>query len=272
MSDYRELPPPRALAAHVACFWARSTGEHEADLRTRVLPDGCIDIVWIGDAAPSIAGPATQPVVPTLPPRSTVVGIRFRPGMASSMLGLPASELLNAEVPLRDVWGREASRLSARAGEPRAVEARLAAVEAALMDRLAVAVPADQLVGAAVVWLARHPAARVRKLSRLVSLSERQLLRRFEAAVGYGPKTLQRVLRFQRWLRLARQTPPGASSLADLAAAAGYADQAHMTREVAGLAGVPPVSLLSEVGRVATMSDSFKTETAGRARLMGDHV
>jgi hypothetical protein len=67
MCDYRELPPPERLATHVACLWTRSTDGQHADLRPRVLPDGCIDIVWIGDLTPFVVGPATHTVVPTLP-------------------------------------------------------------------------------------------------------------------------------------------------------------------------------------------------------------
>ncbi len=60
-----------------------------------------------------------------------------------------------------------------------------------------------------------------------LGLSERTLRRRFDAAFGYGPKTLDRILRFQRYLGLARNR----ESMARLAAAAGYADQAHLVRE-----------------------------------------
>ena len=257
MCDYRELPPPRPLAAHLVCLWTRTTGEREAELRPRVLPDGCIDIVWMGDAAPAVVGPATRAVRPSLPRRSTIVGARFRPGMAPSLLGLPASELLDAEVPLPDIWGREAAGRAVRAAELRTVEARLAAAEAALVDRLAVAGPSDKPVRAAVAWLIRHPAGRVGELSRWCGLSERQLLRRFEAAVGYGPKTLQRILRFRRWLHLASRMPNGRSGLAELAAVAGYADQAHLTREVARLAGVPPAALLADGAGAGPGSDSL---------------
>jgi AraC-like DNA-binding protein len=242
-SDYRELPPPPALAAHVACFWTRTTGDDGADLTTRVVPDGCIDIVWIGDTAPSVAGPATQSVVCDLPPRSHTVGVRFRPGMAASVLGVPAHELLDAETPLRDIWGAAAG-LAARVSEFAAVEERLEAAEATVVERLATATAPDVLVAAMAAGLARRPSARVGDLSRDAGLSERQLRRRFEAAVGYGPKTLHRVLRFQRWLALARQPEAGRLGLAGLAMLAGYADQAHMTREVSRLAGVPPTSLL----------------------------
>jgi AraC-like DNA-binding protein len=67
-----------------------------------------------------------------------------------------------------------------------------------------------------------------------VGLSERQLLRRSLASFGYGPKTLARVLRMERALALAT----GGMPAADVAASVGYADQAHLSREVKALAGV----------------------------------
>jgi len=246
-SDYRELPPPRALGAHLACLWTRSTDDARAQLAPRVVPDGCLDLVWVGDAAPMLVGPATEPHLPRLPAGARIVGVRFRPAMASGLLGVPAHALLNRQVPLHDLWGARAARSWARVGELETLEARVAAAQALVAERLAAAAAADHLVAAAARWLARHPAAPVAALRREAGLSERQLRRRFETAVGYGPKTLQRILRFQRWLRLARQPPAPPAGLADLAAAAGYADQAHLTREVARLAGIPPAALLAEL-------------------------
>src|SRR5919108_2809839 len=118
-ASYREFPPPAALARYLACVWVRTTDADRADLQARVFPDGCIDIVWMGDGPPFIAGPATQPVLAALPAESHVVGIRFRPGIAPSLLGLPASELLNADVPLDDVWGTAAAHLRDGAGRAR---------------------------------------------------------------------------------------------------------------------------------------------------------
>lgn len=75
-------------------------------------------------------------------------------------------------------------------------------------------------------------------------LSPRQLRRRCLSALGYGPKTLQRLLRFQRYLALSHFHPE--ISLASLAVEAGYADQAHLTHEAVELAGLPPAKLLAE--------------------------
>jgi methylphosphotriester-DNA--protein-cysteine methyltransferase len=69
------------------------------------------------------------------------------------------------------------------------------------------------------------------------------LRRRCQAAVGYGPKTLQRVLRFRRFVSRVDATPAARIDLAALAADAGYADQAHLTRECAQLSGLTPAAL-----------------------------
>ncbi|WP_341716020.1 helix-turn-helix domain-containing protein [Micromonospora sp. FIMYZ51] len=74
-----------------------------------------------------------------------------------------------------------------------------------------------------------------------VGLDPRGLLRRSRHLFGYGPKTLARILRMRRALALAR----GGTPLAEVAARTGYADQAHLTRDVRALAGVPPGALLT---------------------------
>jgi transcriptional regulator GlxA family with amidase domain len=92
--------------------------------------------------------------------------------------------------------------------------------------------------------LADHPGRSLPALADDVGLSERQLRRRVEDAVGYSPRMLARVLRFGRFLRAARATGPG-RELARLATEAGYADQAHLTRESRELGGLPPAALLA---------------------------
>ena len=100
----------------------------------------------------------------------------------------------------------------------------------------------DRLVLAATRVLG-GPGRRVRVVGKRVGLSDRQLLRRFRAAVGYGPKTLDRVLRFQRFLARGRAVAGGEDSLARLAAELGYADQAHLTRACVDLSGLTPRAL-----------------------------
>jgi AraC-like DNA-binding protein len=242
--DYREWAPPPALAPWVRRIWELTVPG--AGGPGRVLPDGCMDIVVMGGEL-LVAGPDTGPVPIARRAGETVTGIRFHPGAGPAVLGPAASELRDARVPLDAVWGRDGRELEERivAASP---PAGLAVLQAQLLARLGAArdPDPDPLVAAAVHLLERRP-ERVGGLGTALGLGERQLRRRFLAAVGYGPKTLARVLRFQRLLDLL-DSPDGARgpSLASAAADAGYADQAHMTTECTRLAGLPPTALLAE--------------------------
>lgn len=242
---YHEIQAPAPLRDHLLCLWTETTGDRQPPGAMRVLPDGCIDIVSIAGQPPHVAGPATRAMFPVIPPGSTLVGARFRPGMAASLLDIPAHALLDAEVPLAALWGDRHARLGGRFEASRLVADGADEVEALLVAQLARVGPGDRLVTRAADWLAHHPEAALGDLAERTGLSDRQLRRRFEAAIGYGPKTFQRIARFRRWLDLAQATPHEERRLVDLAAEAGYADQAHLTREVTRLAGDPPTVLLA---------------------------
>jgi AraC-like DNA-binding protein len=261
-SAYREHPPPAALAAHVLCLWSQVIGAGEVVYRHRVLPDGCADIVWIGEAPAVVAGPARGAIVVPLRPRTIVVGIRLRPGAASSALGLPASEFADRDTPLQELWGAGADALAAPVIEQPSVAAKLGTAAAALARFLPDAGPIDPMIAAATRWLARRPEGRIEDLARFLDVGERRLRRRFVAAIGYGPKTFQRVLRLQRVLALAGGSPRPGVTLAALAAEAGYADQAHMSRELQALTGRSPGALLQSATSTLELSDLFKTDAA----------
>jgi AraC-like DNA-binding protein len=196
----------------------------------RVLPDGCIDVVWTEGSGTRVVGANTRAFLVSLPAGTRVVGARFRPGAAPSLLGVSAEEVLDLRPGVDEVLADDGRRLEERldAGVDR-VEVLLDALEAR-----ARALP-DPLVQAAVVRLA-EPRAGVVEVARELAVSERQLRRRVAAAVGYGPKRLARVLRLQSALGAAR----AGEDLARVAFDAGYADQAHFSNECTELAGAPP--------------------------------
>ncbi|MBE1591070.1 DUF6597 domain-containing transcriptional factor [Nonomuraea angiospora] len=119
---------------------------------------------------------------------------------------------------------------------------RLDAMLAAVRGRLAHGVPADP-AGTAIAGALRTGRT-VGEVAWDLGFSERQLHRRTLAAFGYAPKILQRVVRFQRALTLARAGVP----LAEVAVTAGYADQAHLSHDVKRLSGVSMRHLVSPTG------------------------
>ncbi len=199
-----------------------------------MLPDGCMDLLW-NDGRLLVAGPDTRAHVAEGAP-SRWAGIRFCPGTAPTFLGVPAHELRDRRVELADLWPVSlARRLTARVNA--AVDPASGLEEVALERADKVDGP-DPLLRRIVAALdAGRPVATT---ADELGLGARQLHRRSLAAFGYGPKTLARVLRLQRALALAR----GGVQFADTAVRAGYADQAHLARDVRELAGLPLGELL----------------------------
>ena len=237
-ATYRETPAPGPLGSHACCLWSHVAGP--GGHVERVLPDGCVDVVWIDGDGIVVAGPATREVLVAIPAGSAALGVRFGPGAAGAALGVAARELRDRTVALEDVWGAPAAELAERlSAAPPA--SRLELLAAAVARRLDGARAPDALVArASGVLAAGLPVAAA---SREVALTDRHLRRRFHDAVGYGPKTLQRVLRLRRFLALAESAPR--TDLARVAVESGYSDQPHLTRECADLAGLPPAALLA---------------------------
>jgi len=225
-----------------------------------VLPDACVDVVLTAGRL-VVAGPATSAVEVAATPDQHRCGVRFRVGWAGAALGVPADELRDLDVPLEEVWGADGRRLSsAVSGAPDAETA----LDLLIRGVAALRGAHDPYARQAALLLPGHHFA---VISRDLGVSERQLRRQVQRAVGYGPRTLTRVLRLQRFLRAA-QTRPGAS-LARLAADTGYADQAHLARECRDLTGQTPSALRAAGAGAAgePVSDAFKPAGAGPASV-----
>jgi AraC-like DNA-binding protein len=233
---YRQRDVATPLQRDFACTWFRATGD--APQRTAIIPDGCADLVFVNGAL-RVAGPDRRVKIEAAVPRLSVVGLRFQPGAATRWLRIPASEFVGARLPLEDFWGAEARRLADWLNEADSPERIGRRLEAALARRLTGVKPPDAASTDIFRIVRLRPdgtAAVTRRLSESLQLSERTIRRRCHEFFGYGPKTLDRILRFQRFLDL---VPRHASAdMAHLAMDAGYADQPHLIREARELAGL----------------------------------
>jgi len=240
---YTEHPPCAALRPYVECFWSRS-GQADAAAAPghRVLPDGCLDIVFDFGDSPSwraaVVGTMTRALVVEPGRREDFLGVRFRPGKARAFLRPPADEFTDRAVVLADAWRREGAELEERLGSLLSLRARLGALENALLRRLAQAPPADTALDAIIATVQQgRGAVSVRQLSEDAGWSRQHLARKFSQAVGVSPKLFCRVVRFRRLVENERARPLG---WAEAAAEFGYFDQPHLIADFKEFAGLTP--------------------------------
>lgn len=232
--------PGARLSRWIRCFWL---GHDPVQQDYAIIPDGCIDIVLRcrQTVASQIAifGSTTQFSQQPIVPNHRYIGIRFEPGQARHFIPAPAWQLtnnvsnemtpflqwltpvLNEEHPqqvfemlqrLCCKWLKKVNFDNARFDK--------------LLHELTFTIP-DRLTD----FCGYH------------GISERHLQRHFKQHVGLSPKQYLRILRAHRIkerLETGQQTP-----LAQMALAAGYADQSHMQREVKSMFGQTPLSFIT---------------------------
>jgi AraC-like DNA-binding protein len=241
---YRELLPPAELSAYVSLISLQHVADDGPAYKHRSVSDGGIEIrASLREGTIDLIGPHHGPRVDNLAPGAMVIGVRLHPG-AAAILGTPADEITDRQVPLEAFWGRAAGRLADQLAEKESSEEMTSLLAAAFKRQARSSSAADPLAAELVGALQRDSTGRIDEIARDLFVSPRQLRRRCLHALGYGPKTLQRLLRFQRYLALSQLHRD--VGIASLAIEAGYADQSHLTHEAVQLAGVPPAKLLAE--------------------------
>lgn len=257
---YLEHAPAPALRAHVECYWSIASSDAGAGAScNRVLPDGCMDVIFDlshagGGVIPwraCVVGTMTRSVVTQADGNTDLFGVRFRPGAAPALLDVPAHELTDRTAPLDPFWSGAPSLLDELASS--AALERVRSADAFLRRRLACARALPPVVSAAAAEIARaRGLTSVRGLRELTSLEPRTLERVFRQHVGISPRTAIRVVRFRHAVNAALGRPR--VHWARLAADSGYYDQAHLIREFRELAGLTPAALLAErAGAVASV-------------------
>jgi AraC-like DNA-binding protein len=220
---------------------------------TFVLPVGePLDVGWAGDPASrgrrwsTVSGLHARPAAIHHDGTQRGVQLGLTTAGARALLGLPAAALARELVELDDVTPSLRDLPERLSGDLTAQE-RVRIVELALLAalRLHGAPETSAEVGRALARLTRG--ASVQEVADEVGYSRRHLTTLVRSECGLAPKEFQRVARFETSHRLlVRAARAGRPSLARVSAEAGYADQAHLTREWSVLAGCAPTSWLRE--------------------------
>lgn len=180
------------------------------------------------------------------------VKVSFTPLGARAVYGVPAGALADTVVPLRDVLADLYPELESRIGEARNWPRRFRVLDDVLARAAARTLRSgtralDVRPEVAETWnrlVAARGQVRVSDLARELGWSRRHLSAQFRVEFGLTPKTLARILRFEHAIRLV--SAGGAPAWAELSAAAGYADQAHLVRDWRSFTGQAPTSWFND--------------------------
>jgi len=186
--------------------------------------------------------------------RVQLVGVRFWPGGAWPFLRLPQDEIADRVIALDQVWGSMARELESRIREAPTKSAVVREIETALLARLSQFRGQDEAEARAIALILRSGGCMpIDILAEEMGVSFRKLDRRFNTRVGLPPKTLCRIIRFQRALKMIERdnARPG---WVKIALECGYYDQSHFIREFKAFAGTEPTTYFSEP---TVMSDHF---------------
>ena len=256
---FEPFAAPPDLQVRLACRYAAT-----ADGRHDLIPDGCMDLLWIEGRGVVLCGPDTRAWSFELPPGTPVVGVRFRPGAGPAVFHVDAIELRDERVALDDLLGHRLARvLDQRLGEAADPIARLGVLEQLVRQRTAAEPPDDTVELAALV--ASDPGYGVDGLAAATGVSTRQLRRRFDRA----RRVRTGVLRPHR-PGAALRPPRGAGATPRDRRArrrSGYADQAHAGQGLPGDRRDDPAQLIAALPRTSvavTLGDARSSPDAPR--------
>ena len=256
--------PPLGRFVELVTYYEGYQPEHTKEM---LLPDGAVEIIVDFTDQPKrlfdrrdhsrstafrrawISGMRRDWIVIEAARGSSMAVIRFRPGGAYPFLGFAVEGLTDVVSQLDDVLARATAPLRDRMLAAPTVAAKMAAVEAWLLDRGRRRLDLNP----AVEWVARrlHDPGdlRVQEVVGEVGYSQRHVGDLFRRWVGMTPKQYARVRRFQQVLREIVRHGGVEPDWADLAAACGYYDQSHLIHEFRGFSGLTPGAYLAAHGQ-----------------------
>ncbi|MGC0364551.1 AraC-like DNA-binding protein [Rhodococcus sp. 27YEA15] len=232
---YAEIPFAGPRASFRA-LWRSTTSASRLQVPKRILPDLSADFIADSTGRSWLVGPATTADLVSFDPGTTVWGLRISPPALRALLGTDADAVQDRKVAFDDVLTSRQSRILADA-------LREGFVDDTLLRALWPHPRHDDTTERGFAALTGSPNSPVRTISADLGVSERQFRRTISVTIGLSPKMIQKVQRMQNVLSSSRAH---SSPLAELATAAGYADQSHLARDVRALAGITTTQLLRE--------------------------
>jgi len=236
---WRLAAPSPDVARHVKYYVVHEPLPADAPRHAWLQPARMRAVLEIETPAPgqchvTLAGPILRPRAAQLAPGCARVDVVFRAGRIGQLFDVSAAEMLDTRAEGAGLFTRtELHTLTHQPG--------IAGIERVLRERVLAARGGSDLPDRLAPLQQQLHAMQVTHLSRLLNLTPRTAHRQFLAQFGVSPRAFIRVARCEVALaQLLRAARGEACTLAEAAARARYADQAHFTREFRALVGLSP--------------------------------
>jgi len=223
--------------------------ELEEPILHRVIPDGCVDIIFnlnghSYEEVALLAGTMTKPIFAELESRVNYLAVRFLPGGFLHFFDSPAYHFADRIVPLEMITGTREHELVERLIRKNNISNKIELLESYLTSLLMRSNKGDPVVRIVVYEILQNKGdVRVSQLLKSTNSSQRQLCRKFSNWVGVSPKSLCTIIRFQSTLQMLRSRSE--CSLVSIALDGGYYDQSHFIHEFNSYCGLNPSEFMA---------------------------
>lgn len=242
---YREYMPSTAFLPYIACYWMIDYHAFGSDYLHRVIPDGCVDIIFdinhsFSSKGAFVEGLMTSFETINLTSDCSMFGIRFYSHQIHCLIRYPVSEFTGRHVLLEDVWGREADVIADEVRSAHGIPDIIEKVESRLRKILLNnEYESNSLLQPSMRFIYESQGMiSIRELAEKLCYSERNVRRVFRNELGISPKELLDIIRFQSLIRELNRSKP--TDLTELALKYGYYDQSHFNHSFKHFFGMTP--------------------------------
>lgn len=259
--NYQTYSPHPDLEAVVKCYWTLEVPAESNAPRQRIVPDGCIELVFIlGD---DIKRYVTESEF-VIQPRAVVIGqitepffiqptgyvntfaVRFYPYGFTNFISTPLHDLANKETPIEQLFDSDSvTELVQSIIKAANAEERIAIIESFLTRTLNSKSTINTIVKTTIDALeATSGSSPINAILKNDPSQRRQLERNFSQQIGISPKQLGIIIRLQTALKMLLRNQ--SDKLSDIAYESEYYDQAHFIRDFKEFTGTTPADFIED--------------------------
>jgi AraC-like DNA-binding protein len=257
--NYQVYTPSQELQPFVKCFWSLDDDEKKVPVTQRVLPDGCMEMIFhygdlyrqyfedgssITQPRSFVFGQITKYIEIAPMGISGIISARFLPDGISPFIKIPVTQLENKVVSLKELFNDEGNILEEQVINATRNADRIKLIEEFLLSKLTEQNTIDTITKSCVdIIFQSQGQIGIGALAGKMNINRRNMERRFISVIGISPKQLAKVARLQATLKMLGQQK--FTNLTEIAYENGYFDQAHFIKDFREFTGMNPGSFFT---------------------------